>query len=146
MSDPQYCNVLTKLLGTCAVKQVGKKNATQPDKHGFLPTTYERTQLTYDEAVKFAESMKIIRKRIAEANMARTSMLSAFQKQGYASDNYIFTYSCRYSHVLSLPHDLKPKEAMCAFHKPELLQNESHHLLVSVTILLFQLSILERLC
>ena len=56
-----------------AVKQVGKKNATQPDKHGFLPTTYERTQLTYDEAVKFAESMKVIRKRIAEANVARTS-------------------------------------------------------------------------
>lgn len=55
------------------MKQVGKKNTTQPDKYGFVPTTYERTELTYEEAVKFADSLKIIRKRIAEANVARTS-------------------------------------------------------------------------
>ena len=60
------------------MKQVGKKNATQPDKHGFLPTTYERTQLTYDEAVQFGESLKVIRKRIAEANVARTSKSKLF--------------------------------------------------------------------
>ena len=54
------------------VKQVGKK-PNQPDKNGFIPTTYERTQLTYEEAVKFADSLKIIRRRISESNHARTS-------------------------------------------------------------------------
>jgi hypothetical protein len=57
------------------VKQVGKSNKDQPDKSGFIPTTYERTQLTYEEAVKFADSLKIIRRRISEANHARTKML-----------------------------------------------------------------------
>lgn len=59
-----------------AVKQVGKKSA-QPDKHGFVATTYERVQLTYDEAVKFAESLKTLRRRISDANLARTSKSTA---------------------------------------------------------------------
>jgi len=54
------------------VKQVGK-SSNQPDKNGFIPTTYDRTQLTYEEAVKFADSLKIIRRRISESNHARTS-------------------------------------------------------------------------
>ena len=49
------------------------KKGNQPDQSGFVPTTYDRTQLTYDEAVKFAENMKIIRKRISEASHARMS-------------------------------------------------------------------------
>jgi len=56
------------------VKQVGK-SSNQPDKNGFIPTTYDRTQLTYEEAVKFADSLKIIRRRISESNHARTKML-----------------------------------------------------------------------
>ena len=56
----------------CAVKQVGKKSS-QPDKNGFIPTNYERVQLTYDEATSFADSLKIIRRRIQESHTARTS-------------------------------------------------------------------------
>ena len=53
------------------------KKGNQPDQSGFVPTTYDRTQLTYDEAVKFAENMKIIRKRISEASHARMSERTA---------------------------------------------------------------------
>lgn len=58
------------------VKQVGKKSS-QPDKNGFIATNYERVQLTYDEAVAFATSLKTIRKRILDAHEARTSELLA---------------------------------------------------------------------
>jgi hypothetical protein len=61
------------------VKQVGKKSS-QPDKNGFIPTNYERVQLTYDEAVTFADSLKIIRRRIQESHTARTKMFKDVEK------------------------------------------------------------------
>jgi hypothetical protein len=55
------------------VKQVGKKQGG-PDSSGFVPTDYSRVKLTYEEAVKFADSLKIIRRRIQEAGHARDKM------------------------------------------------------------------------
>lgn len=57
-----------------AVKQTGKKSS-QPDKHGFVPTSFEKVQLTYEEAAKFAESLKVIRKRVNDLNISRASAL-----------------------------------------------------------------------
>lgn len=55
-----------------AVKQTGR-SSSQPDKNGFVPTSYERVQLTYDEAVKFAENLKNIKARLVALQTARGS-------------------------------------------------------------------------
>jgi hypothetical protein len=52
------------------VKQTGR-SSSQPDKNGFVPTSYERVQLTYDEAVKFAENLKNIKARLVALQTAR---------------------------------------------------------------------------
>lgn len=54
------------------VKQTGKSSG--PDKNGFIATSYERVQLTYDEAVKFADNLKTIKKRLTDLQTARAKL------------------------------------------------------------------------